>query len=193
MTPNWLWHSDNYLVSCLNCVVSINLCSVVLRLYTGTHSWAGYEMQLMVMFSNCHDMVVDLDVDDMLTLLHSCQIDFVSKSKIALISRYFDYMFGEHVATLFWKPTQIHTPVPTKFQWEFVNMNFIFIDAATQMKHVPRSLKKGPMVTALKSIHPFMRPLFWRNTRTSCCKPTASSFPNMYTFPPLPDASSLSL
>ena len=47
-------------------------------------------------------------------------------------------------------------------------MNFIFTDAATQMKHVPRSLKKGPMVTALKSIYPFMRPLFQRNMRTSC-------------------------
>ena len=60
-------------------------------------------------------MVVDLDVDDMLTLLHSCQIDFVSKSKAALISRYFDYVFGECVATLFQKPAWIHTPVPTKF------------------------------------------------------------------------------
>ena len=122
----------------------------------------------MLTFSHCCDTVVDLDVDDMLTLLHSCQIDFVLKSKKALISRYFDYVFGEHVATLFWKPAWTHTPVPTRFQQEFVNMNFIFIDAATQMRHVPRSLKKGPMVTALKSIHPFMRPLFWRNMRISC-------------------------
>ena len=61
-------------------------------------------------------MVVDLNVDDMLTLLRSCQIDFVSKSKGALVSRYFDYVFGERVATLFQKPAWIHTPVPTKFQ-----------------------------------------------------------------------------